>query len=358
MNTFQLGDSGMPHDNLTAVLYKAQDMRLEQREIPTPGKGEVLIQITRVGICGSDVHYWWRGRAGRFVVESPIVLGHESSGTVVQCGPGVQNLKPGDRVAIEPGVPCRSCELCRTGRYNICPEVKFCATPPVDGTLTRYYVHPADFCFRLPDHVSDEEGALLEPLAVAVYSCRRAEVSLGSPVLILGAGPIGLVSLLAAKALGAGPICITDINGDRLSFAKGLGADYAVNVKDLTPEGVAARVREALPSPPTSVIECSGAVSSYQAGILAAGPRGVMVTVGRGNYEVSLPLTTAAAKELDIRGIFRYANCYGTALALVASGQVDLSSLVTHHFSINDVHQAFHTAKDGKAIKVMIKIHG
>ncbi|XP_068210880.1 sorbitol dehydrogenase-like isoform X2 [Palaemon carinicauda] len=348
----------MPEDNLTAVLYKAQDMRLEQRPIPTPGSGEVLIRIGSVGICGSDVHYWWKGRTGRFVVESPIVLGHESSGTIVKCGPNVKNLKPGDRVAIEPGVPCRSCEHCKTGRYNICPEVKFCATPPVDGTLTKYYVHPADFCFKLPDHVSDEEGAMLEPLAVAVYSCKRAEVSLGASVLILGAGPIGLISLLTAKAMGAGPICITDINEDRLNFAKLLGANYTVNVKGLTPEGVAAKIREQMTSPPTSIIECSGADSSYQAGILASGPMGVMVTVGRGNYEVSLPLTIATTKELDIRGIFRYANCYETALALVTSGKVDLSSLVTHNFSIGNVHQAFHTAKDGKAIKVMIKING
>lgn len=346
----------MPQDNLTAVLYKAQDMRLEQRPIPAPGAGEVLIRVGSVGICGSDVHYWWKGRTARFVVESPLVLGHESSGTIIECGANVKHLKPGDRVAIEPGVPCRSCEHCKIGRYNICPDVKFCATPPVDGTLTRNYVHPADFCFKLPEHVSDEEGAMIEPLAVAVYSCRRAEVSLGTPVLILGAGPIGLVSLLTAKAMGSGPICITDINESRLSFAKGLGANYTVNVKGLTPAEVAQEIGRLMPLPPTAIVECSGADSSYQAGILASGPRGIMVTVGRGNPEVPLPLTIAAAKELDIRGIFRYANCYGTALAMLSSGLVDVKPLVTHRFTISEVHEAFHTAKDGTAIKVMIKV--
>ncbi|KAK8374802.1 hypothetical protein O3P69_015525 [Scylla paramamosain] len=140
---------------------------------------EVLLRVASVGICGSDVHYWWRGRTARFVVEAPLVLGHESSATVVACGPYVHSLKPGDRVAIEPGVPCRRCDHCRSGRYNVCPHVRFCATPPVDGTLTRYYVHPADFCFKLPDSVSDEEGAMLEPLAVAVYSCKACRGGAG-----------------------------------------------------------------------------------------------------------------------------------------------------------------------------------
>ncbi|XP_042868055.1 sorbitol dehydrogenase-like [Penaeus japonicus] len=343
-------------NNIAAVLYKAQDMRLELRPIPEPEDGEVLLRVGSVGICGSDVHYWWKGRTGRFVVESPIILGHETSATVVKCGRGVAHLKPGDRVAIEPGVPCRRCEHCKGGRYNVCPEVKFCATPPVSGTLTNFYVHAADFCFKLPDNVSDEEGALLEPLAVAVYSCRRAEVTVGTQVLILGAGPIGLVSLLAAKAMGASRVCITDINDNRLSFAKSLGADETVNVSGTSPQEAANKVLGRSGFRPTAIIECSGAESSYQLGILASAPRGVMVTVGRGNYDVTLPLVVGAAKEMDIRGIFRYANCYPAALAMVSSGLVDVKPLVTHRFSINEVLEAFHTAKGGAAIKVMIRV--
>ncbi|KAK7074577.1 hypothetical protein SK128_026862 [Halocaridina rubra] len=213
-------------------------------------------------------------------------------------------------------------------------------------------VHP----FRLPNHVSDEEGAMLEPLAVAVYSCRRAEVTQGSRVLILGAGPIGLVSLLTAKAMGAGDICITDINENRLAFAKELGANFTLNVQGLKPSEVAQKICKLIPSPPSVIIECSGADSSYQAGILASAPRGIMVTVGRGNYDVTLPLTIAATKEMDIRGIFRYANCYETALSMVSSGLVNLKPLITHHFTIEEVHKAFHAAKDGLAVKVMIRV--
>lgn len=349
-------DCIMAKDNLSAVLYAAQDLRLEERPIPQPGPGEVLLRVASVGICGSDVHYWWRGRTARFVVESPLILGHESSATVVSCGQGVTSLKPGDRVAIEPGVPCRSCCFCKGGRYNVCPDVKFCATPPVDGTLTNYYVHPADFCFRLPDSVSDEEGAMLEPLAVAVYSCRRAEVGLGMAVLVLGAGPIGLVALLTARAMGAGHICITDINDSRLEFAKNLGADSSVNVSGLSPREAANKILSLMPARPAALLECSGADSSYQMGLLAGAPRGVMVTVGRGNPEVTLPLALATAKEMDIRGIFRYANCYPTALAMVASGRVDVRPLITHRFMLTQVEEAFRTAREGTAIKVMIRV--
>lgn len=190
--------------------------------------------MDKVGICGSDVHYWVNGRIGDFVVKAPMVLGHEAAGIVHQVGEGVTHLKPGNgfkhhshflfillylilslklgnRVAIEPGVPCRSCEPCKIGRYNLCPDIIFCATPPYDGNLARYYTHAADFCYKLPDHVSTEEGALLEPLSVGVHACRRAGVTIGQKVLICGAGPIGLVCLLTAKAMGASSVIITGI---------------------------------------------------------------------------------------------------------------------------------------------------
>ncbi|CAL4097195.1 unnamed protein product [Meganyctiphanes norvegica] len=346
----------MAQDNLTAILYKAQDMRLEQRPIPKAGVGEVLLEVTSVGICGSDVHYWWRGRTGRFVVESPIVLGHESAAIVAAVGPKVTHLKPGDRVAIEPGVPCRMCSHCKTGRYNVCPDVQFCATPPVNGTLTKFYVHPADFCFKLPDYVTDEEGAMLEPLSVAVYSCQRAEVKAGSNVLILGAGPIGLVSLLTAKAMGASYIILTDVNQSRLEFARQLGAHGTLDVSGLTPTEAADRLKKIFPHAPTAIIECCGQEDSYKIACLASGPRGIMVTVGRGPYDVTIPLTLAAIKEMDIRGIFRYANCYPKALSMVSSGMVDLKPLISHRYTLTQVLDAFDAAKSGKAIKVMIRV--
>lgn len=165
--------------------------------------------MAAVGICGSDVHYWTHGRIGHFVLGSPMIIGHEAAGIVVGCGKNVNHLMPGDRVAVEPGVPCRQCADCKRGKYNLCKDIIFCATPPCNGNLTRFYTHAADFCHKLPDNVSLEEGALLEPISVAVQACKRAGVTLGSKVLITGAGPIGLVSMMVAKAMGASEVIIS-----------------------------------------------------------------------------------------------------------------------------------------------------
>ncbi|KAI8478481.1 hypothetical protein Bbelb_435110 [Branchiostoma belcheri] len=307
-----------------------------------------------VGICGSDVHYWVHGAIGDFVVRAPMILGHEASGTVSEVGEGVTHLKVGDRVAIEPGVPCRYCDYCKGGRYNLCLEMKFCATPPVDGSLARYYVHPADFCFKLPDHVSFEEGALLEPLSVGVHACRRAGVTIGSRVLICGAGPIGLVCLLVAKAMGAAQVAITDIDTKRLEVAKQMGADFPVHVTTRDGREVADQVVRALGCNPDVTVECSGAEPSVQTGIFATKSGGVLVLVGLGPPTINIPIVNAAVREVDIRGIFRYANCYPTALSMVASGQVNVKPMVTHRFSLEQTLEAFEASKKGEGIKVMI----
>ncbi|XP_050717224.1 sorbitol dehydrogenase-like isoform X2 [Eriocheir sinensis] len=258
----------MATDNLSAVLYDKNDLRMENRPIPEPGPDEVLLRMAKVGICGSDVSYLVRGAIGDFVVKAPMVLGHEASGVVAKCGSNVKTLKPGDRVAIEPGVPCRVCDFCKSGKYNLCPDVVFCATPPDDGNLCRYFAHAADFCFKLPDHVTLEEGAILEPLSVGVHACRRAGVTLGSSVLVCGAGPIGLVSLLSAKAMGASKVCITDIDENRLQVAKSMGADHTVLVKSGAVETLAQKIKEEMGEMPNITVECSGAESSIRLGIL------------------------------------------------------------------------------------------
>ncbi|KAF0297968.1 Sorbitol dehydrogenase [Amphibalanus amphitrite] len=344
-------------DNLSAVLHKARDLRLEQKELPEPGPQDVVIRIHKVGICGSDVYYWHRGRTARFVVQSPMVLGHEAAGVVETVGSQVTHLRPGDRVAIEPGVPCRLCPICKAGRYNVCPAVQFCATPPVDGTLTRLYRHPADFCYKLPDHVSLEEGALLEPLTVAVYGCQRAGVGLGSRVLVCGAGPIGVVSLLTARALAAARVCVTDISPSRLEFATGQGADGTVLIDGASEEELAGRVVAALGGPPTAILECCGAAPSVRMALQAAAPRAKLAFVGRGPPDMDLPMVTITAKELEINGVFRYANCYPLALDLVASGRVQLGPLVTHRFTLEESESAFQAALDGRGIKIMISVH-
>ncbi|XP_022913174.1 sorbitol dehydrogenase [Onthophagus taurus] len=344
-------------DNLTAVLYGINDIRLEQRPIPVPGDNDVLLRMESVGICGSDVHYLTRGEIGPFVVKQPMIIGHEASGTVAKIGKNVKHLKPGDRVAIEPGVPCRICSFCKEGRYNLCPDVIFCATPPVHGNLGRYYVHAADFCFKLPDNVSLDEGALLEPLSVGVHGCKRAGITVGSIVLVLGAGPIGLVTMMCAKAFGASKVLITDVFDHRLKLAKELGADYTLQINvDASTDDLAKKVIETLGSEPNVSMDCCGAQQMVQLAMKATKSGGVAVLIGMGQNEVTLPLTSALIREVDIKGIFRYANDYQTALDLVASGKVNVKPLVTHHFKIEETVDAFETAVKslGNPVKIMI----
>ncbi|KAK9761408.1 hypothetical protein K7432_013715 [Basidiobolus ranarum] len=289
-----------------------------------------------------------------------MVLGHESSGVVVEVGEGVTHLKPGDRVALEPGVPCRMCQHCKTGHYNLCPEMEFAATPPYHGTLTEYYTHPADFCFKLPDNVSYAEGALMEPFSVAIHACRRAGVTLGSSVLICGSGPIGLVNVLAAKAAGATFICVYDINGGRLEVAKELGAHHTVIIDPKkSPEETAQDIcnQSGFPLGFDISIECSGAESSMRTGIFATKPGGKMTMVGLGHPDVSLPVVDGSiVREVELRGSFRYCNTYPTAIQLASSGLVNLKPLLTHHFKFEDSIKAFelvHSNAPG-VIKVQI----
>jgi L-iditol 2-dehydrogenase len=283
-----------------------------------------------------------------------MVVGHESSGKVIKVGPNVKNLQEGDRVTIEPGVPCRRCDHCKTGRYNLCADVIFLATPPVHGSLARYHTHAADFCFKLPDHVTYEEGAFCEPLSVGVHACRRAGVTIGSNVLITGAGPIGLVSMLAAKAMGADSIIMIDISQSRLDFAKKLGANHVL-LADSDSQKTAEQVIATLGSMPNISIECSGAESSIQTTFYATVSGGVVVLVGLGRPLASLPIVNAAVREIDIRGVFRYANCYPAALSLIATGRIDVKPMITHRYNINESVQAFEMAESGQAIKVMIQ---
>ncbi|VDP45222.1 unnamed protein product [Heligmosomoides polygyrus] len=343
-----------PVDNLSAVLYGVGDIRLEQREMPIPGDNQLLIRVYIVGICGSDVHFWKAGAIGNYVVKEPMILGHETSGTVAGMGVNVKGFAVGDRVAIEPGVPCRRCMQCKTGRYNLCPDMQFFATPPVDGSLTRYLVFDADFCYKLPDNVSHEDGALLEPLSVAVHACRRSGLQMGQRVLVQGAGPVGILCMMTARAMGASRVAITDIIQNRLDLAQTLGADATLFVKDKSPTEVRSMVLEALEGEPNVTMDCTGVQTCLEAAVLSTRSGGVIVMVGLRDSRVELPIIDAALREVDIRGVFRYANCYPTALGLVASGRIDLSGLTRAHYRLEDTVEAFKRSAQGDVIKVFI----
>lgn len=342
--------------NLSVVLHSQGDLRLEERPIPEPGPNDVLLQMHSVGICGSDVHYWQHGRIGDFVVKRPMVLGHEAAGRVVRVGSAVQHLHVGDRVAVEPGVPREMDEFFKSGRYNLSPTIFFCATPPDDGNLCRYYKHSADFCYKLPDNVTFEEGALIEPLSVGIHACRRAGVTLGTTVLVCGSGPIGLVCLLVAKAMGASLVAITDLSSERLKTATQVGADFPLAVaREDSAQEVARRVEGMLGNQPHVTIECTGAESSVQTAIYATRSGGVVVLVGLGEEMASVPLVNAAVREVDIRGVFRYCNTWPMAIAMLASGKVNVKPLVTHRFPLEEAAQAFETTRQGRGVKVMLK---
>ncbi|KAK9807644.1 hypothetical protein WJX72_005195 [[Myrmecia] bisecta] len=316
-----------------------------------------------IGICGSDIKYLKKGKIGPFELTSPMVIGHESAGTVAQVGPGVKGLTVGDRVALEPGIPCWTSKRSREGRYNLDPAVKFFATPPHHGSLCQYVDHPAPFCYRLPESVSHEEGAMIEPLSVGVHACRRAGVSPGKSVAVLGAGPIGLVALLAAKAFGADSIAITDVKQDNLRLATRLGASMALcHPTNASPRDIAASLKAALPPDgPEIVIDCVGFESTMETALEACMAGGKVVLVGLGADKMNLSMEHVSSKELDIMGSFRYANTYPMCLAMIESKHVDVKPLITHRFgfSESELLQGFDTAyraAETKAIKVMFNL--
>jgi L-iditol 2-dehydrogenase len=335
-------------ENRAAVLYAPGDLRVEDRAVPEPGPREVLVEIAAVGVCGSDIHYYEHGRIGPFVVREPMVLGHESSGRVVALGPGASRHAVGDRVALEPGVPCGRCRECRAGRYNVCQDVRFFATPPIDGAFANYVTIHEDFAFTLPESVSDDAGALMEPLSVGVWACQKANISAGDRVLVTGAGPIGLLAAQTAQAFGATEITVTDVNPHRLALAERTGATRTINVAEEPLDESGLEV--------DALIECSGHPASLKTGIATLRPAGTAVLVGMGPGEEGVvPLALIQNHELWLTGTFRYANTYPTAIALAANGRVDLEAIITRHYALDQAEAALRAGRDDPtAVKVMV----
>ena len=334
-----------------AYLEGTADIRVRDGPVPTPAAHEALVRVRSVGICASDIHYYEHGRIGRFVVEQPLILGHEPSGEIVAVGADVSHLAPGDRVSIEPGVPCHACAHCQAGRYNLCPDVVFMATPPVHGAFAEYVVHPAARCFRIPGGMSYDAAALIEPLSVGLYAVERGRAVLGDRAVVLGAGPIGLVTLLSLKSQGIDAVTVVDVVDFRLDKARELGAERTVDARKVDVDSELADSFDV-------VFETAGVPATVVQTIRLAARGGRVVLVGLSPDDTA-PIDTnhIIDKGLDVMGVFRYAHTWPKAIELVASGRVDLEPLVSAHYPLDDVQRAMDFARSRKdaCIKVMVE---
>lgn len=340
-----------------AVMLGIGKMGFEERQIPQPKENEVLVKLEYVGICGSDLHYYETGAMGDCVVKAPFVLGHEPGGIVVEVGKNVSGLKIGDRVALEPGKTCGHCEFCKTGRYNLCPEVVFFATPPIDGVFQEYVAHEAELCFKLPNQVSTLEGALIEPLAVGFHAAIQGNAQLGQKAVVMGAGCIGLVSMMALKARGVSEVYVVDIMEKRLEKAIELGATDVINGEK---EDVVARVKELTGGNGADlVIETAGTEITTRQAIQFVKKGATIVLVGYSKTgEMTLPTSLILDKELTLKTVFRYRHIYPMAIEAVASGKINLKGIVTNIFDLDEVQKAMDYSIHNKAdiVKSVIRI--
>ena len=338
-----------------AVMEGIGKMGYTQRPIPAPKADEVLVKLEYVGICGSDMHYYETGAIGDYVVKPPFVLGHEPGGTVVGVGSHVTHLKVGDKVALEPGKTCGHCEFCRQGKYNLCPDVVFFATPPVDGVFQEYVAHEAALCFKLPENVSTLEGALIEPLAVGFHAANQGGAHAGQTAVVMGAGCIGLVSMMALKAEGVSRVYVVDVMAKRLEKALELGADGGINGKDEAVRKLTGGAGCDL------VIETAGTEFTTRQAIHMTKKGASIVLVGYSKTgEMTLPMSLALDKELTFKTVFRYRHIYPMAIDAVAAGKVNLKGIVTDIFDFDDIQNAMDRSVADKAniVKAVVRIAG
>ncbi|MCL2068417.1 MAG: NAD(P)-dependent alcohol dehydrogenase [Oscillospiraceae bacterium] len=316
--------------------------KMETREIPMPllKEKQVLVKLEYVGICGSDIHYFEKGRIGDFVVKGDFILGHECAGVICEVGEGVTSLKKGDRVALEPGCTCGQCEFCKTGLYNLCPDVEFLATPPYHGCLQEYLAFPEGMCFKLPENMSTKEGALVEPLAVGIHAAKQGGLTLGSSVVILGSGCIGLVTLLACKAFGATDITVVDIIPKRLEYAEKLGATRIINASLTDACEEISKITGGRGA--DIVIETAGSVKTVVQTSYMVKNGGTIVLVGMAPQDcIEYNFAKIMAKEATIKSVFRYRNIYAQAINAIAAGIIDVSGIITHEFDFLKTEEAF-----------------
>lgn len=337
------------------VLERQHELALRDIDLPQePGPGEVKIRIHTVGVCGSDVHYYTHGRIGPFVVNAPMVLGHEAAGTVVEVGEGVTHLKAGDRVCMEPGIPDPNSRASRLGMYNVDPAVSFWATPPVHGALTPFVVHPANYTFRLPDNVSFPEGAMVEPFAVGMQAATKAKIVPGDAAVVLGAGPIGTMVAIAALAGGCSRAIVADLAQPKLDIAAQYQGVIPVNIRE---KKLADEVRRLTDGWGADVVfECSGSPRAWETITDLPRPGGCIVIVGLPVEPIQFDIATLSVREIRIESVFRYAHQYERAIALMGSGRVDLKPLISATFQFNESIAAFDRAVEARPTDVKLQI--
>ncbi len=343
--------------NRAVYMTGLNKMEIREIEVPVIKEDEVLVKLEYVGICGSDVHYLEHGSIGDFVVNGDFILGHECAGEIVETGSKVTDLAVGDKVALEPGCTCGQCEFCKSGKYNLCPEVEFLATPPYHGCLENYIAFPANMCFKLPENITSKEGALVEPLAVGMHAAAQGNVKLGDSVVILGSGCIGLVTLLACKAYGATDITVVDVMPKRLEYAMKLGATRVINARE---EDAVARMEEITKGKGVDVvIETAGSKITVKQTPYLVKRGGVVVLVGMAPEDIiEYNFAKLMSKEAAINTVFRYRNIYPKAINAIAKGIIDVSGIVTHEFDFEDTAEAFDFVINHKndVVKAVIKI--
>jgi len=337
------------------VLERALELSLREIDLPqTLARDAVRVRTEVVGICGSDVHYYKHGRIGPFVVSAPMVLGHEAAGVVVEVGGDVTTLRIGDRVCVEPGVPDFTSRASRIGRYNLDPSLTFWATPPDHGCLTPEVVHPASLCYRLPDTVTAAQGAMVEPLAVCIQATTKAQIKPGDIAVVLGAGPIGLLQALAARASGCSDVFIFDPQDQKLDIAAQYPGIHPLYARNGSP---AAQIGTATGGWGADVLfECSGAAAAFRGIADLLRPGGTIVAVGMPIDPVAMDIVALQVREIALFTVFRYANVYDRAINLLASGQIDVGPLITGTYDFDDSIAAFERAAEGRAEDIKIQI--
>jgi len=337
------------------VLEEARRISLRPFSLPqVVGPRDVRIRIHTVGICGSDIHYYQHGRIGPFVVNEPMVLGHEASGTVVEVGEEVKHLKAGDRVCMEPGVPDMESRASREGMYNLDPKVRFWATPPVHGCLAPYVVHPAAFTYKLPDNVSFAEGAIVEPLSIGLQAAKKAAIKPGDVAVVLGAGTIGMMCALAALAGGCSRAIVCDLVQEKLELIGGVQGATAVNIREQRVQDVVAGLTDGWGA--NIVIEASGNEKAFEGIVDLLCPGGCLVLVGMPQRAVPLDVVAVQIKEARIESVFRYANIFPRAIQLIASGKLDVKPFISRTFPFAEGIQAFEEAASGLPTDVKVQI--